>query len=80
MKNITDLRAALFAAIEGVTNGTLSLDQAKTVSELSQVIVNTAKVEVDYLKAGGISSSAFIEVPEEMPSGITSIVRHRLAG
>lgn len=80
MKNITDLRAALFAAIEGVTNGTLSLDQAKTVSELSQVIVNTAKVEVDYLKAGGISSSAFIEVPEEIPSGITSIVRHRLAG
>jgi hypothetical protein len=80
MKNITDLRAALFQAIEGVTNGTLSLEQAKTVSELSQVIVNTAKVEVDYLRAGGTSSSAFIEVPEEMPSGITGIVRHRLAG
>lgn len=80
MKNITDLRAALFAAIEGVTNGTLSLDQAKTVSELSQVIVNTAKVEVDYLKAGGASSSAFIEVQGEMPVGITGIVRHRLAG
>ena len=80
MKNISDLRAALFAAIEGVTNGTLSLDQAKTVSELSQVIVNTAKVEVDYLKAGGVSSSAFIEVPDEMPSGILGVVRHRLQG
>jgi hypothetical protein len=80
MKNISDLRAALFAAIEGVTNGTLSLDQAKTVSELSQVIVNTAKVEVDYLKAGGGGGSAFIEVPEKLPSGILGVVRHRLEG
>ena len=31
-------------------------------SELSQNIINTAKVEIDYLKAGGKVTSEFIEV------------------
>ena len=49
--DIEGLRARLFAAIDGVRDGTLDLDKAKTISDLSQVIVNTAKVELDYVRA-----------------------------
>jgi hypothetical protein len=80
-KTIDDLRTRLFAAIDGVKAGTLSLDQARTISDLSQVIVNTAKVEVDYLRATGGGESTFIDTAvgaNNLPPGITGIVRHRL--
>ena len=86
-KTTSDLRDRLFAAIDAVKDGTMSVDQAKMVGELAQVIVNTAKVEVDYLRASGGGESAFIDsatghddLPEQLPSGITGITRHRLRG
>jgi hypothetical protein len=65
------------------------LRRAKGVSELSQTIINSAKVEVEYLNATGQSSTPFLEVPPDQPyitsapgpnNGITSITRHRLQG
>lgn len=68
------------------------LDRAKGLSELAQVAVNTAKVEVDYLRVTEQPSAPFLEAPpdeqyrtpkddDEQPrNGITSITRHRLAG
>lgn len=65
------------------------LERAKGISELAQVAVNTAKVEVDYLEATGQSSTPFLEVPPDqpyitnggaLPNGIKSITRHRMAG
>ena len=50
-KTIEDLRDHLFAVITGVRDGTVSIEQAKTIGELSQVVVNTAKVEVDFVRA-----------------------------
>lgn len=60
-EDITDLRRRLFAAIDSLVAGTLSVEQAKQVSDLSQVIVNSAKVEVDYLRTTGGLESRFIE-------------------
>lgn len=87
---IADLRRRLFESIDGVKNGTLDIDRAKIVSDLSQVIVNTAKVEVEYLRATGGGESDFIEAadaadaaetpPAKLPNGITGIVQHRLKG
>lgn len=80
---IEDLRRRLFETIDGVKAGTVSVDQAKTISELSQVIVNTAKVEVDYLRATDGGESEFISTAigaKNLPSGITGIVQHRLKG
>lgn len=47
---IADLRDRLFATIDGVRDGKLTVEQARTVGELSQVIVNTAKVEIEFAK------------------------------
>lgn len=66
------------------------LERAKGISELAQVCVNTAKVEVDYLIATEQTSTPFLEVPPDqpyiadqsggLPNGISSITRHRLQG
>lgn len=84
-KTIDDLREHLFAAIAGVRDGTLSIEQAKTISELSQVVVNTAKVEVDFVRATERRESRFLAAPVEsdnqpkpLPNGITAIRRHVL--
>jgi len=82
-KTIDDLRERLFAAIDGVKDGTISLEQAKTISELSQVVVNTAKVEVDYLRANAGGESAFIGSAvgaANLPPGINGVTVHRLKG
>lgn len=66
------------------------VERAKAISELAQVAVNTAKVEVDYLIATEQTSAPFLEAPPDEPyraappegpqNGITSITRHRLQG
>lgn len=63
----------------------VELERAKGISELAQVAVNTAKVEVEYLVATDQQSSTFLELPpdqkfitEGLPNGITSITKHRM--
>lgn len=83
-RTIDDLRQRLFAAIDGVRDGSLALDKARLIGELSQVIVNTAKVEVDYLRTAEPDNarSKFLDGAEvdALPNGITTITRHRLQG
>lgn len=79
-KNIDDLRDLLFATIEGVKSGTLDIEKAKIIGDLSQVMVNTAKVEVEFAKATGQKGSGFPEKAEELPPGITGIRQHRIGG
>lgn len=61
MKNkIEDLRNHLFAALEalGDTEKPMELDRAKAIAEVAQTIINSAKVEVDFLRSvdGAIAS------------------------
>lgn len=85
MKTIQDLRTHLFDAIQGVRDKTLTIEQAKTISDLSQVIVNTAKVEVDFVRATERRESQFLGNAEQvasvdklaaLPNGIVGIRRH----
>jgi hypothetical protein len=83
--NINDLRATLFETLQGVRDGSVSVDTAKAISELSQNIINTAKVEIDYLKAGGNVTSEFIEmkpIEPPPPAGPSPVVTriHRIKG
>lgn len=79
--DITALRVHLFDALQGVKDGTLDLDKARTINEISKTITDTAKVEVDFLRATGNSESAFIKPADSaLPNGITGVVRHSLAG
>lgn len=83
-KTISDLRNALFETIEAVKSGKMEIERAKTISDLAQVIVNTAKVEVEFAKATDATGSDFLEMdsvkaPEgALPPGITGIRQYRL--
>lgn len=79
-KSIADLRDVLFSAIEGVKDGTMPLDKAKMISQLAQVMVNSAKVEVDFVKATKGAGSTFLEPPKQLPPGILGITTHRMKG
>jgi hypothetical protein len=59
-RTIQDLRELLFDTIQGVKNGTIDTDKAKVIGDLSQVMVNTAKVEVDFIKATDGVDSGFL--------------------
>jgi len=65
---IEDLRNHLFSVIEALTDETkpMDLDRAKAVADVAQVIINSAKVEVDFLKASadlppGTRQTGFLE-------------------
>lgn len=92
MNHISTVRQHLLeqmAALRGAATPEavkLELEKAKGISELAQVCVNTAKVEVDYLIATEQTSTPFLEVPSDapyqapgaLPNGISSITRHRM--
>jgi hypothetical protein len=50
---ITDLRDHLFETIELLKDkdSGMSVDKAKAIADVSQVIINTAKLEIDFVKA-----------------------------
>lgn len=94
MNHISTVRQHLLDQMQALRSATtpeavkVELERAKGVSELAQVAVNTAKVEVDYLIATDQTSTPFLEVPPDqkfitgpsgdLPNGISSIVRHRM--
>lgn len=49
-KKIVDLRDTLFDTIEQIKSGKLDVDKAKAITDIAQVIVNSAKAEIDFLK------------------------------
>lgn len=72
MKNrMVDLRNHLFATLEALQDEEkpMDLERARTVAEVGQVIVNTAKVEVDFLRVTGQQrGSEFLEGGAERPA------------
>lgn len=78
-QTISDLRKRLFAAIDGVKNGSVSLEQARVIADLSQVMVNTAKAENEFLRITDRHESPFLGSEQKMlPNGILSITRHTI--
>lgn len=67
MKNkIEDLRNHLFATLEALQDEDkpMELDRAKTIADVAQTIINSAKVEVDHIKqTGQLAGTGFI--PDE---------------
>jgi len=61
---ISDLRDHLFAALERIDNDELTaeelqkeLQKADAVAQIGSVIINSAKIEVDFMKATGMIST-----------------------
>ena len=83
---IDDLREHLFAALRGMTDkdNPMEIERALAVSDVAQTIINSAKVEVDHLKAVGGSGSAFLGQSDDALAlgdkpGVR-IVTHRIRG
>jgi hypothetical protein len=61
-QDISALRAHLFAALAGLSDkeNPMDIERAKAIADVGQVIINTAKVEVEHIKAVGGKGSGFI--------------------
>lgn len=67
---IVDLRDHLFETLEALKDEEkpMELARAKAIADVSRVIVDSAKVEVDFLKVtGGLRSTDFLPSEEETP-------------
>lgn len=69
-KNITDLRETLFETMQALKDGKIDIEKAKAISDIGQVIINSAKVEVDFVKQAGGVGSGFIPDDKEPPKKI----------
>lgn len=94
--HINQLRQHLLDTLADLRNreAPMEPDRARAVAQVASVLVDTAKVEVDYLKATGQDRAGFLEEPAQITTdasgaglpanhprnGITTITRHRLAG
>lgn len=55
----------LFDTLEGLRNKDkpMEIERAKAISDVAQVIINSAKVEVEHLKVAGGKGTGFIKEP-----------------
>ncbi|CAB3730387.1 hypothetical protein [Paraburkholderia rhynchosiae] len=82
MATIDELRTHLFATLEALNDkeNPMDIERAKAVAEVAQVIINSAKVEVDHLKVTGGKGTGFIADNKDLPRGITGVTQHKIAG
>ena len=87
--DITELRTRLFETIAALKDKDkpMDIDRAKAISDVAQVIINSAKVEVEYMRVAGGKGSGFIteaSVNQTLPSDTTSprpgVLVHKLRG
>ena len=77
--NITTLREELFATLRAVKSGAMELDTARMVNEVSKTIIESARIEVDFIRTTGGGESPFLEA-KALPPGVTGTKTHRIAG
>lgn len=86
MKTVDDLREQLFATLAALRDPTQPLEvaRAKAISEVAQTIINTAKLEIDHMRATGADAAASGFLPavpsDKLPVGIVGIRTHRIKG
>ena len=88
--HIDQVRQALMQTLQGLQNKEepLDIERAKTIAQVATVLVDTAKVENEYLKITHQERSNFLEIPttyerSSMPvahNPFPTSVHHRLEG
>jgi len=66
---IQDLRETLFATLRGLNDGSIDIERAKAVGDISQTIINTGKLEVEFMRQTGRGGTGFVPQLEEQPAG-----------
>lgn len=66
--DITKLHQHLFGALEGLSDKKepMDIERARAIADVAQVVINSAKVEVEYIRVTGGRGSGFI--PEALPN------------
>jgi len=69
-ENISDLRSHLFAALRGLADRDhpMDIERAKAIADVSQVVVNSARVEIEHMRLAGGKGSGFIPEAIESPA------------
>lgn len=72
--HITQVREQLLATLADLRNKEtpMDVDRARAVAQVASVLVDTAKVEVDYIKATGGERSDFIEPASQALPALSS--------
>ena len=88
MSDIHTLRAHLFAEIQALREGKpgATVERAKAVSDIAQTIINTAKVELEFMRQTERNTTDFIPIQgvKQIKSGtvesdpVAGIVRHTM--
>ena len=82
-RDISALRETLFDTLQAVKAGEMDLDRARMVNEVGKTLIDSARVEVEYLKTTGGGESEFLSTAvgaDNLPPGIVSRTVHRLKG
>lgn len=68
---IDDLRNHLFATLEALRDEErpMDIERAKVIAAVAQTVINSAKVECDYLEITGAKGSGFIPYESPAPPG-----------
>lgn len=78
--HITEVRSIMMAQLRALKAADgekleAELSKSKAINALSQTLINSARVEIDYLKETGQQQSKFLELPVDVhtgnPPGIT---------
>lgn len=71
MSNITELRAHLMATLASLRDrdNPMEPDRARAIAQVAGVLVDTARVEIDYLKATGQDESRFLDTTGDGKTG-----------
>ena len=68
---IDDLRNHLFETLEALKDDDkpMEIERARTIADVARAIIESAKVEVDFLKVtGAMSSTNFLPAEQEPPA------------
>jgi hypothetical protein len=86
-KTISDLRAALFETLEALKSGAMDLDKARAINEIGKTLIDSAKVEVEFLRVTEGDGSEFLAGEQQRlthangsPAWPGPVTRHTLQG
>ena len=71
---IEDLRNHLFATLEALQDdeNPMEFERARTIADVAQVIVNSAKIEIEFIRATGRSEGTGFIPEERMSNSLTA--------
>ena len=78
MSNISELREHLLGTLSSLRDreNPMEPDRARAIAQVAGVLVDTAKVEVEYLKVTGQDRNDFLEQPPQVDGEVRPGLAH----